>query len=347
MRSYEWIPIVHFEPESVVSQSSSETNPSIDTSKYENLSLDEMEAILNKEYSNGEMDAEELQDVEGNLENYHAVQQTLTDLKVTYSPVEGYKYTFPDANSLIMSVPDGAVTSQSVRVQNSGYLVVKVTKDGEALLGSSGTYYTDPGNYTVDFQSLTVNQNAMTVNNYQSTVSFTIEDSEYTKNTQRVAPRGFTITGVTIDGETQLVGTRQRDYNAEKDGSYQIEYVADKDSSVTYTESFILDRVAPEITFSQPIEKKVFPPVQMTCNDPEATVKIIKGGLELESTDELATGGVYTVIAVDKAGNETSYKVVVNHGGRGISILWPLFFVGLFLAIGLRIRYLKKNQRIS
>lgn len=360
MIGYEWMPAVHFAPEantetlentavettSAVGDSSSEAQE-IDTSKYENLSLQEMESILNKEYSDGEMSKDTIEDIESNLDKYESVHQTLSNLRVSYNSIEGYRYTFPDANSLIISVPDGATTSDAVRIQNPGYMVVKVLRDGEANLEATPEYYVDPGYYTVEFRSMSVNQNAMQVNDYESTIHFTIEESKYTKNAERVAPRGFSVSNVKIDGDTQLIGARQHEYTADRDGNYQITYVNDEDSTVTYTEEFSLDTAAPEVTFSQPIDKKVFIPVQMECRDPEATVHVVKNGIELEYTGELTTGGLYTITAVDKAGNENSYLVHVSHGGRGITPLWLVFFAGIFAVVGWKIHKQKKNLRIK
>lgn len=360
MMGCNWMPMMLFAPEantevvenaalesaSAIGDSSSES-ASIDTSQYENLSMEEMEAILNKEYRQGEMTAETLEDIEKNLNNYESVHQTLTNIRVSYNSLEGYRYTFPDANSLIISVPDGATTSDAVRIQNPGYMIVKVLRNGESNLEATPEYYTEPGYYTVEFRSMSVNQNAMTVNDYESTINFTIEESKYTSNTERVAPRGFSVSTVKLDGVTQLVGARLHEYTAETDGSYQITYVDDEDSTVTYTEEFLLDRVAPEVIFSQPIDKKVFIPVHMECNDSDATVKVVKNGIELEYSGELTEGGLYTITVVDKAGNENSYQVNVNYGGRGISPLWLVFFAGIFAAVGWKIRSQKKNLRIK
>ena len=225
-----------------------------------------------------------------------------------------YVYILPDGNEYRMNVPRDAVHAGQVnlRVPDGGFISM-MKKNGEAFYQDSTTF-TEPGNYEVEYYSGGmdtsggVNVNRMdsgAMGTTRSHIRFRIIPERWNEGGSVMPPEDFSLVSATLDGESLPGGY---EFRIRDDGRYHLTYAFDGDSSVRYETEFFIDRNAPEIRLTPPVEngKQARPPVTFEVADPEARVKVMKDGTLVETPGgRIEEGGWYSIIATDPAGNES------------------------------------------
>ena len=285
----------------------------------------------------------------GEEQDYQSIHRSFSQLALNYRPEEGYQYRFPDGNSVIMTVPDGARSSRPVKIDSfSDLLIIQVQKDGEELYYDPDGIYEEPGEYSVFLKSLNIDDSEKTITDYDAELSFSIGGDYRTDASGLTAPRGMVIRSILRDGIPVITEKNARQAFLTGDGAYRILYEAEADPAIQYAEEFILDTEAPVLWFSEDITaEEIYAPVRIGCEEPDVTVTLIKDGVELPLTEPgITCGGTYLVRAEDPAGNTADYTVRVRYGKKSSGIVWILLPLSLILILVLGIIYLRKHRAI-
>lgn len=317
----------------------------MNTADEQDMSLRELEERLDQELA--ELQNETVS--EEDEAEYQNVHRSLQQLELTYHPGEGYQYRFPDGDSVIMTVPDGARSSQPVKIDNvSELLIIRVQKDGEDVLFDLDGIYEEPGEYSVFLESLSINDSEKTITDYDASLKFSIAGNYRTEASGIKAPQGMVIRNILKNGSPVTAEKNARTAKLTADGVYRILYESETDSSIQYTEEFILDTEAPVLQFSEDITAEdIYAPVRITCDEPGVTVTIFKDGVELPLTESGITyGGTYLVRAQDPAGNTADYDIRVKYGKKNSGMIWILISVSLILILVIGIIYIRKHREI-
>lgn len=284
-------------------------------------------------------------------EGIRQIHETVPSLEMRVVPEKGgYEYRFPDGNGVILSVPNGASSEKPVTIENgTGLLFIEVKRDGETALSASGGVYDQPGEYEVLLDSLTADETGETITSYEGTLRFSIGERYRSEQTVLRAPENMVIESVRLNGRLLLLEKNQESLELSGDGAYTAVYAGRKDPSIQYTEEFILDTKAPELFFSEDITaSRIYAPVRIRCEDPEATVTLIRDGVEYPLTElGITNGGRYLVRAEDPAGNTTDYSFFVSYAKRGQGVLWLVLPAVLLLAAVFQVIYLRRHRLIK
>ncbi len=234
-----------------------------------------------------------------------------------------YIYILPDGNEYRMNVPRDAVHAGQVilRVPDGGFIGV-MKKNGEAFY-QDDTTFTEPGNYEVEYYSggidtsggVNVNRvDSGALGTTRSHIRFRIIPPIWNEGGSLMPPEDFSLVSALLDGEPLQGGY---EFRIRDDGRYHLTYAFDGDSSVRYETEFFIDRTAPEIRLTPPVEngKQGRPPVTFEVADPEARVKVMKDGTLVETPGgRIEEGGWYSIIATDPAGNESEKTFYLQYG---------------------------------
>ena len=317
-----------------------ETSAGPETEEYredfmEDLDQEDLEALLsgNEDETISEKELEEMvnqwmqEDISagasGSAGKKFAVQDD-PDTILEFDAARGeYIYILPDGNAYRMNVPRDAVHAGQVilRVPDGGFIGV-MKKNGEAFY-QDDTTFTEPGNYEVEYYSggidtsggVNVNRvDSGALGTTRSHIRFRIIPPIWNEGGSLMPPEDFSLVSALLDGEPLQGGY---EFRIRDDGRYHLTYAFDGDSSVRYETEFFIDRTAPEIRLTPPVEngKQGRPPVTFEVADPEARVKVMKDGTLVETPGgRIEEGGWYSIIATDPAGNESEKTFYLQYG---------------------------------
>ncbi len=225
---------------------------------------------------------------------------------------EMYLYTLPNEYQFGINIPNGAVTSDPVRISAAeDSTELSVTKDNEEYDTNGSYYFSEPGSYVIDMLCSPGNYSGTDLVMYQYRVSFTILRNGLSRQRFLNAPYGYEIGHVSCNGQPVEFTSGSCIYLNE-DGNYQVRFSAD--GLPDYRISFKKDTQAPTLTFSQSITKKALKlPVSFEKQEPESNVTVYRNGSEaVLSGQALNQGGWYQIRVADEAGNTRDYHFFVK-----------------------------------
>ena len=280
---------------------------------------------------------------------YETVHESFDSLPVTYLPETGYRYRFPDGNSVILSVPDGARTKDPVEVRKlSDFILINVYMNGKEIFHDGSEAFTEPGEYRLVLESVSADETKNVFTDYETELSFTIGTGYLTGEGGITAPEGMVVKSLRKDSFPVAIGKNLRTVPLMEDGQYTVEYEGEEDPSLTYREELIRDTVPPVLTFSEDISSGTLrAPVYISRTEEGVTVTVIKEGVELPLTEQgITSGGFYIVLAEDPAGNITEYELPVRSAKKISGTLWIFTAVVIILVAVLQMIKIRKYRSI-
>lgn len=253
-----------------------------------------------------------------------------------YDRSTGYYIYAVDNGSVSVSVADGMIVAGDVTFSISENANVKLYKDGEpldefpGLVNAPGSYAVISGDTGSDGQIMgfrVIGQITGAINQYNM-------------------PSGFSVSGVTIDGNDAAYDYGVVDMTTE--GVYNIKYIC-SDNGITYTLNVTIDHTPPQVTFEGLDENdRAKGPVTITGLQEGDTVSVISGNevKKLNLNSQITESGDYRVVVTDAAGNsvERQFKILVYLNLQA----WMFFGFILLLIVGMAIALTltRKNLRV-
>lgn len=303
------------------------------------------------------------------------------EFKQTYDSERNmFKESMGDYFSLYTTVPNGALTEKSVRINfNSSDqdAYITVMKDGEEISYKSGTNITEAGCYSAnviydidsgsyndlkdvsesDLYSLTDDdlnyddseEYYMDVDYIAETAGFTFRIVDTPQNLLNYVnpPKDYVISSVMLDGK-KLNFSDESLFKAEEDGEYK--FIFKNPSGVLPNFSFTYERLRkmPTLTLEGvgrggiADERVVFTP-----NEDYTDVQVNRGGVKIELEDNVIdVDGLYSLVVSDEAGNTNTYLVNVDIPFRINPVLALIVIIAAGAAAYFYIRHIKNNIQI-
>ncbi len=320
-----------------------------ESTAFETQSLSESESAELQQLPNGMSDeaaadyTEQMDDLysTGDVDMGYAVIED-PDLVLGYHEATGmYTYTLPDGSRFAVSVPNTAVTTQTVRlVLPENMLLQSCVKDGENQYELSKEL-TEPGSYTLQlFETGMASYDAdnptelQNTDNYSVTLHFQICDNVNNLLELVQAPEGFQISAVTRNGKRSEEARSW--YFLPGDGSYVFEFRS-LENDIPYELRFTLDETPPRLSFAGLGEDSIAKsPLQVSSEEP-CIAEVQHNGENYHLAQDkqqhiqgsLNGNGAFRLTAEDAAGNSRSYVVLLKSRSRLGSLLKGIFFLGL------------------
>ncbi|MCI9146898.1 MAG: hypothetical protein HFG73_01350 [Hungatella sp.] len=325
------------------------------------LGLDDMEQLDRLEELEGQEDVSE-EELNQALEEYfkdldveELGKETVTSEKITNPVLKvetersgRLRYTLPNGNYFVSSVPCGMITSDPVELELPDGTVGLVQKDDVKQtfpetwrFTEKGVYYVrilvlqPPGNLTVDY------------NIYEVNFYFTIIDRTNSTLGAVPAPEGFVITGVRLDGKPQEV-EQERCYFLKDDGYYEIEFESRGDLQSSARIGFLRDTKAPFLSFSKDMEPGGIPSeVEFYPSEPGCQVYMhYNGNGGYAVSNRLTAAGAYSLSVEDKAGNSRTYYVKLRQTYKLLD--WRILLAAAVAVVFMAIKLLaaRRDMRV-
>lgn len=313
----------------------------LDISDYEGDMTDEELDRALEEYIN-QMDMDSL--IQGT-----GMAGKVTDPPLNMEFVQGkFKFTLPNGNSFLSSVPRGTVTSNAVDMELPEGTVGLVNYNDEGENFANSWHFTKPGNY--DARLLMYQQPgsmAVDYNLYEIHFYFTIIEKQ--DNTLGVfpAPEGFVIKEVKRDGKQQKVDG-QRGYFLGADGYYEIRCERKGQEGVFVDTGFLRDTRAPFLSFSEEPKAEGIPgPVEFYPSEQNCRIYMNYNGNHGYAVSNLLTAaGNYELSVEDEAGNQRVYHIKLRQTYNPIDKRVILASIAILAIAGIRLVALRQDMRI-
>ena len=318
--------------------------------------LDELEELeeLEEEMSDEELNQaleEYFQGIDGRTAEQDAVTpERVTDPAVRVETVRSgdFKYTLPNGNYFISSVPSGMITSGPVDFYAPEGVVGLVERDDVKVAFPDSWHFTEKGVYHMMFLVLQPpGDAAIDYIIYEVNFYFTIIGGMENSLGAVPAPEGFVINGARMDGKNQKV-EQERCYFISGDGYYEIGFEAQGDLKASARTEFTRDTMAPFLSFSREIEPEgITGEVEFYPSEPGCRVYMhYNGNRGYAATNRLTAAGVYELSVEDKAGNSRIYHVRLRQTYSLVD--WRVFGAAAVLAVfGLvRLLMVRRDMRV-
>ncbi len=285
----------------------------------------------------------------GSLIQNHGTTGKVEDPVLLTEPVQGkFKFTLPNGNSFLSSVPKGMITSDAVDLELPEGTVglVNVNDEGEKFAGS--WHFTEPGNYALRLLlyqqpgDVTTDYNLYVIHFY-----FTIIEKR--DNTLGIfyAPERFFIKEVKRNGEL-LKPQGERYYFLESDGYYEIRCEWKDQEGIFADTSFTRDTTAPFLSFSEePGPEGVSGPIEFYPSESDCLVSMNYNGDHGYAVGNVLTAaGNYELSVEDEAGNRRSYYLRLRQVYNPVDRRVILAVLVILVIAGIRLVILRRDMRI-
>lgn len=229
---------------------------------------------------------------------------------------------------------DGMMTTGSVKILAPEELTVTLFCDGQAV-ETDLTDIKEPGRYSLRYSD----NNGMDA----TVLSFTIVAPVTCSAGAYTLPAGFAVDTLTKDGEQIPAPAAYVPF--EEDGIYRVEYHCTA-TGIRYTLNITVDTVPPEITLSGLKNGSAWGPVTVSDIEKNGTVLVFRDGQAEDFTEKLTKSGRYELVAVDEAGNKTSYSFTIMIYLNAGSFIFFLVLVLIAAGVGAYIILSRKKLRI-
>lgn len=274
-------------------------------------------------------------------------QLKLSDTEIVRDPDgNGFRYLLPGDTWFSISVPAGGITTGTVLLEMSeDVYTFRVEHDGKYLDPSETMRFSEPGNYELTLQTGDIQDEKLPVF-YELPISFRICEASTNQLSEVEIPYGFQAAEITCNGKKKMENTSL--ILLDEDGEWNMKFISKTDPQAGYSLSFELDREAPELQFSKPIDRgPVKPPLKVSALDEDCEI-LVQNGSELAplTGGVLTNGGAYRVIARDSKGNERSYGVQIRYEIFRLTLGKIIIFAVLLAGLGGYLLYLRRHMQI-
>ncbi len=276
-----------------------------------------------------------------------AQELKLSDVEVVKDPDgNGFRYLLPGDTWFSSSVPVGAVATKTVSLELSeDVYTFRVERDGKYLEPSEKMSFSEPGNYELTLQTGDIQDEKLPVF-YELPISFQICETSTNQLSEVEIPYGFEAAEITCNGKQKTESTSL--ILLDEDGEWNMKFISKTDPQAVYSLKFELDREAPELQFSKPIDQgPVKPPLKISALEEDCEI-LVQNGSELAplTGGALTSGGAYRVIARDSKGNERSYSVQMRYEIFRLTLGKIIIFAVLVAGLGGYLLYLRRHMQI-
>lgn len=292
-----------------------------------------------------EESAEDTLDLDIRPQDITTEKLQISDLYMERDPA-GFRYTLPNGAWFSSSIPAGSVTTGTIRLTCSDDLYLfEAMRDKYLFNPSDGSTFSEAGTYEFLFHTGNLDEGEPMVF-YELPVSFQICEPVTNALSRIEVPFGFHLQEALQNGTKKQVSGNP--VTLDTDGTWQITFASDVDPQMIYRLNFVLDREAPELWFSKPIDQgAVRAPLTIKPLEEDCEILVKKGSEPVSLQNQAITyGGLYQVIARDQAGNERSYSVQIRYqifsSTLGVIILSVLLLSGL----GIYLLYLRRHIQV-
>lgn len=281
--------------------------------------------------------------------------EDITSVKITDPPLKtagaehgGVRYTLPNGNSFVSSIPKGMVSAEPVELTlPQGALGLVQVNDGQASIPGSW-HFTEPGGYRARllfYQD--PSKNSRDYNVYEVNFAFVITGKSSRNLSVVPAPEGFAITGVRKDGQMQDV-ENERCVFLEGDGRFEILYEDTETGSLHCQTSFVRDTTAPFLSFSRELGKEALTaPVNFTPSEPGCRISMsYNGNKSYVPGDTLTAAGSYDLAVEDGAGNRRSYHLWIRQTYKLVDYRVVIIALLAIAGTAARLLFLRRNMRV-
>lgn len=305
---------------------------------YDNEDLYELTEQYMEMFQNGDYSVETYENA---LIRNPDIQMQMTD--------EGkIRYVLPNGEYYESTVPNGMITSDSVRMSPSSQVAAVVTRDGESSHIFNSWNYTEPGNYHIKMLFYNLDSdNYEDIKVYEVSHYFTIVGKKVNHIGVVPAPEGFEIVSVRKDGIQQTTDNPRYVF-LEGDGIFEFRYRDQKTNSIYAATCFERDTVAPFLEFSKDITMgPVKGPVEFYKSDINDQVHLYyNGNSSLISNNTLSSPGQYTLMVVDDVGNNRLYNLEIEQSYRIFETKTIILALIFLLGVGVSILLPKRGMKV-
>ena len=292
-------------------------------------------------------DSEDVFDLDIREQDIETENLQISDLQAGRDSTSGgFRYTMPNGAWFSSNVPAGSVSTGNIRLTLSDDLYLfEVRRDENFLNPSEGYTFSEVGTYELIFHTGNLDEGEQMVF-YELLVPFQICEPVTNALSRIEVPFGFHVQEAVQNGTRRQASGNQIILDA--DGTWQITFASDADSQGIYRLEFVLDREAPELWFSKPIDQgAVRAPLTIRPLEEDCEILVKKGSEPVSLQNKaIRYGGIYQVVARDQAGNERSYSVQIRYrvfqSTFGVVILSVLLTSGL----GAYLLYLRRHTQV-
>lgn len=230
--------------------------------------------------------------------------------------LERYIFTLPNGAEVTANVADGFVTTDSVTISAPSNAAVVLYRNGQEVQTDSSGTVEEAGSYVLLSQTSGLPEQIFT---------FTITDA-FTSLKEYRLPRGFAVTGVTLDDVEQSITASTVDLSRE--GRYRIAYGC-LNTDRTYVLDVSVDHTAPVLKLEGVENGLARGAVDISDLEPNVKLYCLLDGKSISPNDVLNKSGDYSLRLEDPAGNVTEYYFTI-----GVYLnLSAWFFVAVSLAL--------------
>ncbi|MDO4294718.1 MAG: hypothetical protein Q4D90_00985 [bacterium] len=315
------------------------------------LGWSELEEFAEEAETDTAIDIEEMLGDASDL--YEVVEEP--PLELFYDTQAGmYRYELPNASSFWISVPLGAQTTHSVRLNcGNSSAIYNLTKDGEYVSQPESLIFTETGSYQMMLMntgSFDASKSGNKTQTYQLEIAFVIYEDTENQTDFLQAPLQFRIAEARKDG---LPWDFSKDrYQAalylEEDGYYQVRYVSEQKPEISYQVELEVDRQAPYLTFSKSIyEKKLRAPLSFEASERGGKIQVWRNDVPANTAQNSITdGGFYRIEVADEAGNTREYQMYVAYGSPIWSKGLVIAAAGVLLVVAVWLLYQRRHMQV-
>lgn len=243
-----------------------------------------------------------------------------------------YCYTIENAE-VMMSLPDGIVTTSGVTLEIPTGIAAKFYRGGKEIAAPESTTITEPGSYVVLFGATGIDRLS-----FRIIPALTGEISEYT------IPVGFSVASAKLNGETLPHSSGFLDMSA--DGVYDIGITCRK-TGVSHSLNVTLDHSFPTLRVPEQINNgSIAGPVDLSDREKNSTIRIIHNGKQIPYAQLLTSSGQYQIDLTDAAGNTTTYHFMIRVYFNTSGVMFVILLVLVLAAVAAYIVYSRRKFRI-
>lgn len=269
------------------------------------------------------------------------------DLEPLWDPgTSGFFYMLPNHTWFTMNVPVGAISTKAVSIELSDNLyVMHIERDGKLLDFSRGLSFSEKGDYQIVLNTAEL-ESGKTPVIYRLPVTFTICGTTTNSLDTLEVPEGFVVRSAALNAEERILPDSL--VVLKEDGNWSFTFVSRYDPRAVYELKFRLDRHAPELIFSKPIDQgAVTPPLKITATEEDCEILVQKGAETVPlPTGVLKSGGTYRVISRDSQGNERSYRVQIRYPVFRLTSRWILLLAVSAAGLVGYLLYLRRHSHV-
>ncbi len=325
------------------------TSEDLEASQAEPLEGDQEEIDRLLEEYFGEMDQEELD--QGELDFVPGLSSNLVaDPQLVMEPVkEGrIRYTLPNGNFYISSVPNGMITEKPVNMVVPAGAVGVAQKDDELAWLPQSWNFTEAGVYHITMLFYeTPSQNVQDFNVYEVNHYFTIIGNSDGRLGAVPAPEGFRISMARRDGRS-LKFENPACLFLEGDGLFEILYEDLKGKGITFKTMFRRDTIAPFLTFSKEPEKGIYTgPVEFFPSEADCSIYMAYNGSKGYAVgNTLTAAGNYELEIRDQTGNSRVYYLRIRQTYDLVDRRVIIMILIVLCGVAVRLVFLRRNMRV-